>query len=348
MVSIYSDKGLCGLMNLGNTCYMNSILQILSHTYELREGIKNAKIIDNNNSSNNSRNRSNKKNTQLLKEWILLLEEQISNKEGISPTSFFREFQKYAIENKMENFIGFQQNDASEFLILFMDYLHESIGYSVNMNVRGVIKNEKDELAKLCYDKMKEMYNEKYSELIRIFYGFTITEITSIKSNKSIIKTSQPFFMLNLPIPVEKKEVTLTDCLNSYLVCDTITYSHDGQSEDCYKHLKICNLPDILIISFNRFNHMNRKNHKTIYFPFDNLDLNAYVHGYNENKEFMYDLYGICNHSGSSLGGHYTSMVKNANGNWYNFNDRIVNKLEINIQHLYAKAYVLFYRKKKQ
>ena len=46
--------------------------------------------------------------------------------------------------------------------------------------------------------------------------------------------------------------------------------------------------------------------------------------------------------------GHYTSMVKNANGNWYNFNDRMVNKLEINIQHLYAKAYVLFYRKKKQ
>ena len=93
---------------------------------------------------------------------------------------------------------------------------------------------------------------------------------------------------------------------------------------------------------------MNRKNHKIIYFPFENLDLNSYVHGYNENKEFMYDLYGICNHSGSSLGGHYTSMVKNANGSWYNFNDRIVNKLEMNIQNLYAKAYVLFYRKKKQ
>jgi ubiquitin C-terminal hydrolase len=216
------------------------------------------------------------------------------------------------------------------------------------MNVRGVIKNEKDELAKLCYDKMKEMYNDKYSELIKIFYGFTITEITSITSNKCIIKTSQPFFMLNLPIPVEKKEVTLTDCLNSYLEHDTITYSHDGQSEDCYKYLKICNLPDILIISFNRFNHLNRKNHKIIYFPFDNLDLNAYVHGYNENKEFMYDLYGICNHSGSSLGGHYTSMVKNANGSWYSFNDRIVNKLEMNIQNLYTKAYVLFYRKKKQ
>ena len=82
-----------------------------------------------------------------------------------------------------------------------------------------------------------------------------------------------------------------------------------------------------------------------ISFPLDDLDLSKYVIGYKKNS-YKYELYGICNHMGSVMGGHYTAFVKNATNEWIHYNDSNVNVIT-NVETIVSPmAYCLFYRKK--
>jgi ubiquitin C-terminal hydrolase len=74
------------------------------------------------------------------------------------------------------------------------------------------------------------------------------------------------------------------------------------------------------------------------------LDLSSYVIGYTP-ETYKYELYAVCNHIGNALGGHYTSFVKNANGNWYHMNDSTITKVQES-DIITQMAYCLFYRKK--
>jgi len=140
------------------------------------------------------------------------------------------------------------------------------------------------------------------------------------------------------------------DCFNLFsngeiLANENAYYNEKTKcKEDVIKKMSFWSIPNILVIDLKRFNSHNIKNQSLVTFPLDNLDLSSYVIGY-DKESYVYNLYGICNHSGGVSGGHYTSFVKNANGKWYLFNDTNVN--EVDASHLISsKAYCLFYRKK--
>jgi ubiquitin C-terminal hydrolase len=118
-----------------------------------------------------------------------------------------------------------------------------------------------------------------------------------------------------------------------------------GLKEDVTKKIMFWSFPTILVIDLKRFNSTNKKNQIFVSFTLDNLDLSSYVVGYKKDS-FIYELYGICNHSGGVLGGHYTSFVKNANGKWYLYNDTSVNEVSVLSTLISPKAYCFFYRKK--
>jgi ubiquitin C-terminal hydrolase len=198
---------------------------------------------------------------------------------------------------------------------------------------------------------IKNMYTKEYSEIWNMFYGVHVSEIKSLEDNKKLSQTPESYFMIDLPIPSNNKNPTLIDCLNLYVNGEELTgenawYDDVNKTKvDIKKSILFWSFPNILVIDFKRFNSRNQKNQILITFPLDNLDLSSYVIGYNK-KSYVYELYGICNHSGSVYGGHYTSYVKNANGKWYHFNDTNVTEVSLVDAIISAKAYVLFYRKK--
>ena len=331
--------GKTGLDNLGNTCFMNSALQCLSHTYILNDMLDEGKY----------KKRLNKvADSIILHEWDKLRKLMWSEDCIISPGGFFGAIRKVANLKDRAIFTGYAQNDLQEFLNFLIDCFHEAIKREVQMDITGVPKSEKDKLAISCYNMYIRMYSKEYSEILNIFYGIHVSKL-EFEDGSHQSTSPEPFFTLSLPIP-NKRRVSLYDCFNEYVKKEMLDDDNKvinektKKKEKCTKQLLFFNLPKILIILLKRFNNNGSKIKTNVNVPLANFDLSKYVIGY-KNKDTIYDLYGICNHMGNENFGHYTSYVKLKNDKWYEFNDRVVSEFKGNL--ISENSYCLFYRKKK-
>ncbi|XP_025021760.1 ubiquitin carboxyl-terminal hydrolase 8 isoform X3 [Python bivittatus] len=331
---------LTGLRNLGNTCYMNSVLQCLCNAPHLADYFNRNYYQEDINRSNFLGHKG-----EVAEEFGIIMKALWTGQyRYISPKDF-----KITIGKINEQFAGYSQQDSQELLLFLMDGLHEDLNKADNRKRYKEENNDHlDDLkaADLAWHKHKQL-NE--SIIVALFQGQFKSTVQCLTCHRKS-RTFEAFMYLSLPLASTSK-CTLQECLRLFSKEEKLTdnnrfyCSHCKTRRDSLKKIEIWKLPPVLLVHLKRFSYDGRWKQKlqtSVDFPLENLDLSQYVIG---PKSILkrYNLFSVSNHYGGLDGGHYTAYCKNAaKQRWYKFDDHEVSDISASSVKSSA-AYILFY-----
>ncbi|XP_040269971.1 ubiquitin carboxyl-terminal hydrolase 8 [Bufo bufo] len=333
-----AGPALTGLRNLGNTCYMNSVLQCLCNTPHLAEYFHKNYYQADINRSNLLGHKG-----EVAEEFGVVMKALWTGQyKYITPKDF-----KVTIGKINDQFAGFSQQDSQELLLFLMDGLHEDLNKADNRKRHKEENNDHlndAQAADIAWIKHKQL-NE--SIIVALFQGQFKSTVQCLTCHKKS-RTFEAFMYLSLPLPSSK--CSLQDCLKSFSKEEKLTdnnrffCSNCKTRRDSTKKIEIWKLPPVLLVHLKRFSYEGRWKQKLqthVDFPLEHLDLSQYVIGPRTFKK--YSLFGVSNHYGGLDGGHYTAYCKNAmRQRWFKFDDHEVSEISVSSVKTSA-AYILFY-----
>mmetsp|Transcript_9553 Transcript_9553/g.14118 ORF Transcript_9553/g.14118 Transcript_9553/m.14118 type:complete len:389 (-) Transcript_9553:3559-4725(-) len=326
--------GFYGLVNHGNTCYCNAIIQSLYYTTTFRELMFDWHQILLAISSK-------KLSTPILSSLSQMFMD-ISNKgPGVGyfdPYRFVSSIRKHRLQ-----FAGNHQHDSQEFLIDLFNQLElnmkDTVMYLSTLYKKSVelkkkythqLESETNEESKLEIHKNLEQLDqykvrfEKGRALFKLYHDLFQGEMkTSIRCNTCEYESLRAETFLDLSLEIEINS-SLRSCLSNCCGSEMMKGQNKFFCEQCQSRQEACRisklgkLPSILIVHCKRFQYYRgefRKHYGRVTFT--------------EQMRFggkYYKLYSIVIHVGASMhGGHYQALVK-TNGSWILFDDQKVSK----------------------
>ncbi|KAJ8793679.1 hypothetical protein J1605_003490 [Eschrichtius robustus] len=346
--------GLRGLINLGNTCFMNCIVQALTHTPLLRDFFL----------SDRHRCEMQSPGSCLVCEMSSLFQEFYSGHR--SPHIPYKLL--HLVWTHARHLAGYEQQDAHEFLIAALDVLHR--------HCKGD-------------DNGKKASNPNHCNCIidQIFTGGLQSDVTCQVCH-GVSTTIDPFWDISLDLPGSSTPfwplspgsegsvvngeshasgtTTLTDCLRRFTRPEHLGSSAKIKCSGCHsyqestKQLTMKKLPIVACFHLKRFEHsakLRRKITTYVSFPLE-LDMTPFMASSKESRmngqyqqpvdslsnDNKYSLFAVVNHQGTLESGHYTSFIRQHKDQWFKCDDAIITKASI-ADVLDSEGYLLFYHK---
>ena len=326
-------NSLIGLKNLGNTCYINSSLQILLHIPEFTLLMVKNKDYDN-------------CHIYYINKIINLLINSYKNsfQYYIDPSDFVRFFKR-----NHKRFEGCTQRDTQMFLDELLWEINSEL--SLSHDQRPIEKNFYLPEQKGYYEYLKK--SDKNSNYIMndLFYVCFIHEKKCKNCDKKIFYFDEtPGLKLNFN-NIKGNNINLLELIkDNYMSLKYVNSSIP--CERCKQYLfelktRIARLPKILIIVLQKTNANETKKIPCVVNYEKNLDLNDFVKKtlIYKKGETQYSLYAINDHYGlTPFFGHYCSYIYLEKfKTWFSFDDTAVTTSTIPEPNLYN--YVLFFKR---
>ncbi|XP_055553007.1 ubiquitin carboxyl-terminal hydrolase 21 isoform X2 [Falco cherrug] len=280
-------SGHVGLRNLGNTCFMNAVLQCLSSTKPLRDYCLRRDFQQ----EQPPGSRAPQELTEAFADVIAALWHPDSS-EAVNPGRFKAVFQKY-----VPSFTGYSQQDAQEFLKFFMDRLHVEINRkgrrtpSILSDTRRTPALEDPEM--LSDDERANQMWKRYleredSKIVDLFVG-QLKSCLKCQACGYRSTTFEVFCDLSLPIPKKSfagGKVSLHDCFSLFTKEEELDSENAPVCDKCRqrtrstKKLTIQRFPRILVLHLNRFSttrYSIKKCSVFVDFPLQQLNLREFA-----------------------------------------------------------------------
>ncbi|KAI4479124.1 hypothetical protein M0804_011263 [Polistes exclamans] len=329
--------GITGLKNLGNSCYMNSIIQCLSNTPKLS-----TYFIDNLYADDLNRNNENISQTQVVTNVAEVIKALWTGQyKRISPHCL-----KAAIGQYKVQFNSYEQQDSHEFLTFLLDWMHSELKKKIKIQINNKITTAEKE-----WDKAMDSQESIISEL---FFGQLRSTITCSSCQKDST-TYETFNSLTMSLP-HTNRCTLDDCIQRFVTGQKVVGWKCPKCQaprEATKKFDFIKLAPIIVIHLNRFAESGgwlEKRNTTVDFPLKEFNLKPYLitdHDapINNARFCTYNLYAMSNHYGTMEGGHYTAFCKNSIQNkWYKYDDQTVTEVSPSqVKSQNNSAYLLFY-----
>ncbi|KAK9077773.1 hypothetical protein SSX86_006111 [Deinandra increscens subsp. villosa] len=304
----------CGLLNCGNSCFANVVLQCLAYTRPLS-----AYLLEKGHRRGCRRN-----------DWCFLCELQ-SHVERACQTN--HAFSPINILSRLPNIggnLGYgKQEDAHEFMRFVIDTMQ-----SVCLDEYGG-------------ERAVHPSSQETTLIQHIFGGRLQSQVICTKCNNV---SNQFENMMDLTVEIHGDAASLEECLDQFTAKEWLDGDNKYKCDGCndyvlaWKRLNINMAPNILTIALKRFQSGRfGKLNKRVTFP-ETLNLNPYMSEAADGND-KYKLYAVVVHVdmlNASYFGHYICFTKDFSGNWYRIDDCKVEAVELD-EVLSQGAYMLLY-----